>query len=627
MFSLNLVRKAPGVRSAMAVAVVGMLCSGHALAQERTQTLEPVVVTATRGASLVSPVVADVSVIDAGRLRQATGQSLMSLLAEEAGLQFASNGGLGKSGSVYIRGGESRHTLLLIDGVRYGSVTLGQPILENIPLDQIERIEIVRGPMSSLYGSDAASGVIQIFTKRGKSGWAPTASVGLGTDDLAQMSVGLSGGQAGFTYSGAVQILSTNGFSASNPRALWGNYHPDRDSFRQRSLALSGAYALNKDWKVDAHLLKSYGTSAFDDGVLPDDPVRSAQSDAETSVVGAGVSGRFSADWRTTLKFAESVDVNDTTEATQSWNLGAFRTRQTQLSWDHHIDTPLGEVLVVAERLRQEVAASGFVYDVSERTIDGLALGLFGDHGPHVWQLSARHDRNSQFGGQDTGSAAYGFHVSPEWRLGVSVGSSFVAPSFNQLYYPGYGLADLLPERGLNKELSVGWNSGEGHARLALFKNRIRSFIQSGVVLSNVPWAEMAGLSFSASQSWDTTWGRLGVQGAYDWLDATNESTGKELALRARQSLTLRANLSRDSVSYGVYVRGHEGTYSDAENTTAGRLAGYGLWGLSTQVRLSKAWVLGARVDNVANRWVETQRGYNQPGRQCFVSLTYAPVR
>lgn len=366
MLFLNSVRVAPGVRSALAVAC-GVALLAPSSAWSAGDEVGPVVVTATRGTTRVSQVVADVTVIDSARLRQAAGQTLMSLLAEEPGLQFASNGGLGKSGSVYIRGGESRHTLLLIDGVRYGSATLGQPILENLPLDAIDHIEIVRGPMSSLYGSDAAAGVIQIFTKRGKEGWAPYASLAVGTDNLVQGAVGLSGGQGDLSYNLGVQAQGTSGFSSTNPRAPYGNYNPDRDGFVQQSVTLGGSYKIAPDWKVDASLLRSRGVSEFDDGISVSDPSRGASANLDTMVAAASLFGQVTELWGTGLKVANSEDISNTTEAVNDWNLGSFRTRQAQIAWENHLGSPVGEWLMALERTRQAVDSTTVTYDVQQR--------------------------------------------------------------------------------------------------------------------------------------------------------------------------------------------------------------------------------------------------------------------
>jgi len=159
---------------------------------------ETVVVTATRTPQRVDQALAQVTVIDRIRIEAASGRSLAELLASESGVQFWSNGGLGKAASVSLRGMETRHTLLLIDGVRYGSATLGTPSWDNIPLDAIERIEIVRGPMSGLYGSDAVGGVIQIFTRRGLAGFKPEASATVGSRSYGEVAAGARFGAGAF---------------------------------------------------------------------------------------------------------------------------------------------------------------------------------------------------------------------------------------------------------------------------------------------------------------------------------------------------------------------------------------------------------------------------------------------
>ena len=187
MFFFNSVPKAPGLRSAVAVTLglAGFASSSFA-ASEDASSLQPVVVTATRTDSRIDAVVADVTVIDQARLRAEVGRSLPQVLSDFGGIQFASNGGLGKTSSLFIRGGQTRHALVLVDGMRFGSATTGSPSLENFPIESIDHIEVVRGPLASLYGSEAASGVVQIFTKRGKPGLMPTASVTVGNRDFLQ---------------------------------------------------------------------------------------------------------------------------------------------------------------------------------------------------------------------------------------------------------------------------------------------------------------------------------------------------------------------------------------------------------------------------------------------------------
>ena len=199
--------------------------------------LSPVVVTANRVPTRVDQSLAEVTVIDRAALDRSAGRTLTELLAQQPGVQMTSNGGLGKVSSVFLRGTESRHTLLVIDGVRYGTATAGTPSWDNIPLDSIERIEIVRGPMSSLYGSDAVGGVVQIFMRKGQAGLHPTANITAGSHRYGQVAGGVRFGQGDWDGSVNAQHTRTDGFSATNSRASFG-FNPDDDGFKQTSATL-----------------------------------------------------------------------------------------------------------------------------------------------------------------------------------------------------------------------------------------------------------------------------------------------------------------------------------------------------------------------------------------------------
>jgi vitamin B12 transporter len=249
------------VRSTVAAAfpslsVVALLLPAPAAWAQTAPAPETVVLTATRTPQRVDQALAQVTVIDRTRIEAASGRTLAELLASESGVQFWSNGGLGKAASVSLRGLESRHTLLLIDGVRYGSATLGTPSWENIPLDSIERIEIVRGPMSGLYGSDAVGGVIQVFTRRGQQGFNPDASAVVGSRGHGELAAGARFGTGVFDGTLRVQHLRTDGFSATHPGVPFGNHNPDDDGFEQTSINGRLGVRLG-DWRVEATLLKS----------------------------------------------------------------------------------------------------------------------------------------------------------------------------------------------------------------------------------------------------------------------------------------------------------------------------------------------------------------------------------
>lgn len=251
----------------------------------RAQTPAPMVqitVTAARLPLAVSDAVAEVTVLDRAAIERAEGLTLSQLLAQQAGFQLNSNGGLGKTSTLFIRGLEARHTLLLIDGVRVGSATVGTPSLDNLPLESIERIEIVRGPMSSLYGNGAMGGVVQLFTRRADTGVSGNAKLAVGSQGYGQAAAGLGFGDGRFDLAAQVQHTRTGGQNATNPSVPFGLYNADRDGWRQTGGSLRAGLQLGAGWRAELVALQATGTTDLDDG-----PAARAQAGSHDAQHGA----------------------------------------------------------------------------------------------------------------------------------------------------------------------------------------------------------------------------------------------------------------------------------------------------------------------------------------------------
>jgi vitamin B12 transporter len=589
-------------------------------ADARADQLDPVTVTATRSPSRVSDTIAEVTVIDRVDLQRATGLTPAQVLSRQPGVQWSANGGRGKASSVFIRGLEARNTLLLVDGVRLGSATVGAPSIESLPLALVDRIEVVRGPLSSLYGSDAVGGVIQVFSRRGLEGLKPDLSAAVGSNGFAQVTGGLAFGQGPFD--GAVQFghQRDDGFSATNPRARFGVHDPDRDGFRQNAGSLRLGWQLNPDWRVDALALGSDGETQYDDGPGVDSRARIA-----SGVAAVALDGRVMPGWRTTLRLGRSTDTYDTLASASPFTpLGATRTEQRQLSWDNLVDTPAGTLLLLAERIEQRVERPVEAYTTSDRTIDAVAAGLTGEAGPHTWQGALRVDRNSQFGTQPTGSVGYAYALTPAWRLGAQYGTSFVAPSFNQLYFPGFGNPTLQPEEGRHAELSVRWASGVHVLRAAWVDHRIRGYIPSGPLPVNVPRTQIDGLALS----WQARMGAVVAAASAEFLDPRNATEGspndgKLLPRRARNALRAQIDAPLGPVVVGATLIAFSERYEDPANTL--RMPGFATVDLRADWALDAAWTVGLRLNNLADKAYETAYGYNQPGREAIVVLRWTP--
>ena len=593
------------------VSVIGV--AGPALAQEQ------VTVTATRLPSRVSEVVGEVSVIDRAALERAAGRTLVELLSQQAGLQFASNGGLGKAASLFIRGLEARHTLLLVDGVRVGSATLGTPSLDNLPLEAIERIEIVRGPMSSLYGNGAVGGVIQVFTRQAARGFTANAQLSAGSNGFSQAAGGAAFGNGLVDAAVQAQHTDSAGMSASNARAPFGNFNADRDGFRQTGGSLRLGWQPVADWRVELVSLQSRGLTRLDDG-----PGADARAELENRLVAVSSRGKILPVWTTRLSLSDATDSYKTVASASAFAaLGAIQSHSRQLSWENTFSTPLGTVLALAERTTERVSRPGQPFAVSERDIDGVAAALSGAGAGHVWQASVRRDRNSQFGGVSTGALAYGYALAPAWRLGASAGSSQMLPSFNQLYFPNFGNPRLLPEEGRHAELSLQWTAGEQRLRAAYYDYRYRGFISSGPQPVNLPRVTIDGVTLA----YDGRWRALALTASLDHTDPRNATVGsanfgRQLPRRARQALRLGADWQAGAWSAGAGVAGFSQRFDDAANSA--RWAGYGTLDLRAEWALGSQLKLGVRLNNAGDKSFETVLGYPQPGREGFVTLRYS---
>lgn len=582
--------------------------------------LNSVNVTASRMPARVDDTVAEVTVLQRAEIERSTGRTFSELLSQQPGIQFSSNGGHGQYSSVFIRGLDARHTLLLVDGMRLGSATVGAPSLDNLPLEAIERIEIVRGPLSSVYGGDPAGGVIQVFTRQGRSGVHPNAAVTLGSHRFSQFSGGLAFGQGAFD--GAFQLASTrsSGFSATNPNVLYDLYNPDADAFRQTGGSLRLGWQLSPDWRLEASALQSDALVHYDDGLGTDSRARLRNG---TQMLRA--SGRLGADWVTRISLGHASDSYETLASASPYvPLGATRTTQQQFSWENIIATPLGTLLALLERLEQRVSQPDAPFDVDRRSIDAFGLGLSGERAGHAWQAAVRQDRTSQFGSRTTGSAGYAYALTASWRAGFSLGSSFIMPSFNQLYYPGFGNPDLQPEEGRHGEAHVRWTRGPHTVRLAWVDNRIRGYIPSGPLPVNVPSTRISGLV----SSYDGQFGALLAGASYEHLDPRNTTAGSDdygrlLPRRARDAFRAHADWLLGSWRVGATVSAFSERYEDAANTI--RLAGYATADLRADWSVTRDWTLGLRLNNLADQRYETAWGYNQPGREFYLTARWAP--
>jgi vitamin B12 transporter len=594
--------------------------AGHAETDE-------IIVTASRHPESADEALTSVTVIDREQILRQQSRTLPDILAGTAGLAVSNTGGLGKQSSVFLRGTESNHVLLLVDGVRIGSATTGLSAIEQIPLEQIERIEIVRGPRSSLYGSEAIGGVIQIFTRRGGGEPLPSLRLGAGSHGYGQISLGLSGGGERGWYNLSLSKERDEGFNScsGDPVSFSGcaTIEPDRDGFANLSGNLRAGYRFDNAAEIDIHWLHSDGETEFDGSFQN-------RSNFRQDVYGAGLNLDINPLWQVKLKAGHSREATDSFKDTAF--ASDFQSSRTSYSWLNEFSLGEDQQLSLGlDHLRDQVDSGTTAYTVDSRDNTGWFGQYRGQFGAHSMQLSLRRDHNQQFGDQDTGSIAWGYVFDNDLQWMASYGSAFVAPSFNDLYWPadpvwgGGGNPDLLPEESQSAELGISGPLGDGQWSVNLYQTQIDNLIGLGPTWApeNISKAQISGLEATINTR-VAEW-QLGVN--LSLLDPQDRSGGanhgKQLPRRAQRMLALDAERSFGRLSLGAHLMAEGDRFDDAANRR--KLAAYAKLDLRAGVQLGRDLLLQGRVENLLDQDYETASHYNQPGRSLFVSLNYRP--
>ena len=572
---------------------------------------DDIVVTATRSPLAMNRALGDLTVIDARQIAESGQSTLLELLQSQPGIEITQQGGTGTVGSVRIRGGNSGHTLVLLDGLRAGSATTGATPVETIALEQIERIEILRGPASSLYGADAVSGVIQIFTKRGSGKPALSIKAGLGSAGLAEGALRYSGmtGMTRFSL-GAGYARTDGGFSAARPGTF--GYVSDEDGERRHSLHLNLDHALDSRHRIGLIGAHNYSRVEYDAGTASD------YAKNQVNGLSAWWQGRLTGQWKS--RFTAGLGQNLTENFGGS--PGRFDTDQHQYQWQNDFLLPAGDLTFSLERLEEYVDAS-VAFSKTRRAVNAGQLGYRVEWGAHGIQASIRHDDYNDFGEHTTGMAAYAYRPTPAWRLSASYGTSFKAPTFNDLYWPAtpffVGNPNLNPERGRNLEFAVRYSEGVHQASLVAYRNRLKDLIVYVFpTMQNVNRASLDGVTLAG----ETRIGATRLKASLDWLNAEDEATGNTLTYRAPLHGTLDVSHQLGNWEFGAGLTASGYRYINAANTQ--KLPGYARLDARASYLIKPGLKVLARVNNLLDKDYQLVSGYNTPGLNGFFGLDYS---
>jgi vitamin B12 transporter len=594
--------------------VLPLLASAPVLAQEAIPEERRVVVTATRVATPIDEVLASVLVIDRDEIDRSLAGDAADLLRFHAGLEVARNGGPGQSTSLFIRGAESNHTLVMIDGVRINPGTIGQPALQNIAPELIERIEVVKGPRSALYGTDAIGGVVNIVTRRGsRDGW--TAELGYGDYETREASLtgGVSGGAGSLDL--GVSWIDSAGFPTQDGDTT------DR-GFDNLSVNLGGRTTL-RSADLTARLWHAEGNTEYSDlFVTPIDQDQDFENSAASigAALPTGDRGRLSV---TAGYMADEIRQNRSPDFLETHRVTLDAQQDWRLNARHALSAGM--------QYSDEDAASeifGLTFDETTR-IWNLFVQDQLDYGAHRGVLALGFTDHETAGSDLTWNAEYAYAFSRNTELVLSGGTGFRAPDATDRF-GFFGNPDLEPERSRSLAAELRHTTGERHHfRLGVYENRIEDLIEFVALpvepfgaLRNVAEARIPGVEAGyayGGEAWS-------VDGALALADPENRSTGEPLPRRPKESATLAVQRRFASFDVGLNVLA-AGDRPDVAFPAAVELASYVLIDLTAGWQITDRLSLRARVENLLDEDYELAAGFNTPGRGVYLALRYAQSR
>lgn len=606
-------KKSFSLRSGALAPVLSVLSLAVAASVHAQDAINNVVISASRTEQRIQDALPATTLITRADIDRAQAVDLPSLIRNVTGIEIVQNGGVGTVSSSFIRGAESRHTLVLVDGVPINNLNFSSAALEHIPLVNVERIEVVRGNVSSLYGSNALGGVIQIFTRdAGTSPWTSlTAQVGSrGLVDVSG-STGVKKA-SGLALTASAQTLHSQGFNATNQKELTGT-NPDRDGYSRRVLSAGVSQDLSQLGRIGLKLSESKGVTEYDSQFGP-----ATQTDKSNfALTNASLYGQFklASDLQLDANMGQTTDNLDASETAYPYRIkSSSQNSSLGLTWR----ALQGHVVTAGYETTTQRLDSNTVYKKTERTLNASRLGYLIDQGDHQLQINLRQDDYSDFGKATTGLFGYGYRLTPTVRVSANTSTGFMAPTFNDLYYPYGGNPALRPEHLRSNEIAAQYASGGHDLRVTYFDNQFTDLIgnNSSFIRTNIAKAQNKGVELIYIGKFASSTINAGITSQ----DPLNSITQKQLDRRAKTIANFGLNQDLGAWSVGAQTR-YSGERPDAGLTKT--LGAYFVSDLTASYQWSMNLKLNGRINNVFDRKFETAYGYNQVRRGIFAGLNW----
>lgn len=559
--------------------------------------------------------------------------SVTDLLNRVPGVQVAPSGGRGSLPGIYIRGTKAAQSLVLVDGHRIANATSADSALQYLNVDQVERVEVLRGSRSVVYGADAIGGVIQIFTRRGaEQGLQARLHTGFGNRGTTQNSLGLSGGDTQTHFNLSTSLDETDGIDRTGPSFA---SDADHDAYRNKSYSLNLSHWLSDDVEIGFNALDNKGKTELDNPFGLFDPVtfnsvgQQQYSDFELSSLGTYLDARINERWKTRLELGHSEN-RETTADKLSDERYVFNTYRDSVNWQNDLTLDDRNSLMLGADWYEDRVNSSTAFDEDSRWNRAAFIQHRFKGERFSTELGLRHDQNQQFGSQNTWSGALTIPLDDANDVLFSYSEGFRAPTFNDLYYPGFSNPNLKPEH--SKSYEVQWRSRLSETS-KLEASLYRTDLEDAIALDsdfrpqNIGSARINGFEASLEQQLFGWTGKLGAS----IIDPRDRDTGHTLNRRARRTVNLDLDRQFDRLGIGASWQAVSDSYNDEANTQ--HIGGYGLFGLRSSWKASDEVKLEFKLDNALDQrytralysFDGSNYGYREEGRTWMLGVTWTP--
>lgn len=587
-----------------------------------------IVISASRSEQLVTDALSHTTVINRDEIDQSPASDLMSLLKTQGGLSVTQSGVQGALSGVRIRGGEVRNTLILIDGVPLNNLSAGTAALEQIPLSSVEKIEIVRGNVSALYGSQAVGGLVQIFTRK-PSGNDASIRIAGGSGSQAQANIQVRDGNEKIQATFGISHEELKVVSAQNPeqfRVFGSNgvlttmVNLDKDGYVNDAANGYVRYRPSEKNEFGLRFFSSHGKN-FYDNEFSLSPNSIQYNKTRLQNISVYANNQLTKNWKSAVKLSQLTDSSNDFDSAPSFGTGSlyFKNKTKEISWQNNVHSNIGEWLFGVSRTHQELKST-VEYNNVKRMNTSAWGGYNLDKDRHHLQLNVRHDETTGLDSEFTGAFNYAFDLSEQWRVFAGYSNGFSAPNFNELYYPNYSNPDLKSEHATYRQFGTQYATDYFGARITLFDSRYRDKISmdSETYLPiNIAQASSRGVEW---HGWYTRYGWM-VDSNLTYQDVKDRLTGEYLLRQPR--LLVSIGLGKSWKKWRARINWQ--VQSSISDVGGHYVAGYGVLNAAVSYELTKKLKASLSLGNVLDRDYQTLYGYNSMPRNILVSFQYQP--